>query len=204
MTDSFDQVQSAGEADWRTLAKFGVERNQVGPTIQLYAFFSFYFQYVMDLSSSSLLLLFLFMPKSHQWCAYLWCFIDRNSIWTMPLAPSRRVLKWRRSSSCTLAWALQWCMKSTLRTNTWDLLISELPLRPKPTRRTGPLLPRKDLWVLRMRPILSYDSNPTILDIHRDIWSLKQKTSRRLGLCLGALRRNALESSQVRVPVETE
>ena len=29
MTESFDKVESAGEADWRTLAKFGVERNQV-------------------------------------------------------------------------------------------------------------------------------------------------------------------------------
>lgn len=28
MTETFDRVQSAGEADWRTLAKFGVERNQ--------------------------------------------------------------------------------------------------------------------------------------------------------------------------------
>jgi hypothetical protein len=29
LTESFDKVESAGEADWRTLAKFGVERNQV-------------------------------------------------------------------------------------------------------------------------------------------------------------------------------
>ena len=29
MAETFDQVQSSGEADWRTLAKFGVERNQV-------------------------------------------------------------------------------------------------------------------------------------------------------------------------------
>jgi hypothetical protein len=29
IVESFDQVQSAGEMDWRTLSKFGVERNQV-------------------------------------------------------------------------------------------------------------------------------------------------------------------------------
>jgi hypothetical protein len=29
MTEAFDQVQGNAEADWRTLAKFGVERNQV-------------------------------------------------------------------------------------------------------------------------------------------------------------------------------
>merc|ERR1712045_567572 len=28
MTEQFDQVQQNAEADWRTLAKFGVERNQ--------------------------------------------------------------------------------------------------------------------------------------------------------------------------------
>ena len=29
MTEQFDNVQQNAEADWRTLAKFGVERNQV-------------------------------------------------------------------------------------------------------------------------------------------------------------------------------
>ncbi len=29
MTEQYDQVQQNAEADWRTLAKFGVERNQV-------------------------------------------------------------------------------------------------------------------------------------------------------------------------------
>lgn len=33
LTESFDKVESAGEADWRTLAKFGVERNQVRTSI---------------------------------------------------------------------------------------------------------------------------------------------------------------------------
>jgi hypothetical protein len=35
MAETFDQVQSSGEADWRTLAKFGVERNQVS-AVMLY------------------------------------------------------------------------------------------------------------------------------------------------------------------------
>ncbi len=29
MTEQYDQVQQNAEADWRTLSKFGVERNQV-------------------------------------------------------------------------------------------------------------------------------------------------------------------------------
>lgn len=39
MTEQFDQQQQNGEADWRTLAKFGVDRNQVCAPIVVLLFF---------------------------------------------------------------------------------------------------------------------------------------------------------------------